>query len=95
MVQRAARAGMFLMAGHRRGAVVENHHDVAGRRRIVNHLRQPGHAAVNERAVADHAHHALRLAGGNTWRSPRPMPMLEPMHTQQSIAEYGGNTPSA
>ena len=21
------------------------------------------------------------------------MPMLEPMHTQQSIAEYGGNTP--
>ena len=33
--------------------------------------------------------------GGKTWRSPSPMPMLEPMHTQQSIAEYGGSTPSA
>ena len=31
---------------------------------------------------------------GSTWRRPRPMPMLAPMQTSESMASNGGSTPS-
>ena len=64
VAERAAGGGMLLQAGHRRGAVVEDQHDVAGGRRIVDHFDQAGDAAVDERAVADDAHHPPGLLLG-------------------------------
>ena len=85
VVERASGAGMFLEPGHRRGAVVEDENHVASRRRVVYHLHQAGDAAVDERAVANHTHHALRLlrrhsrtwfhaeADGGDGPPPRPL----------------------
>ena len=33
-------------------------------------------------------------SGGSTWRNPSPTPRLAPMHTHESIASNGCNTPS-
>ena len=85
---------MLLQAGHGRGAVVQDQYDVAARRRIVDHLHQARDAAVDERAVANHADDAAGLAGGQGVASPRPMPMLAPMQTSESIASQGGSAPS-
>ena len=63
VVERAAGAGVFLLAGHGGGAVVEDDQHVAGGRRVVDHLDQAGDAAVDEGAVADDADHAAGLVG--------------------------------
>src|ERR1035441_9770250 len=54
-------AGVLLHAGHGGGAVVENNRQVAGGGRIVDRLHQARDAGVQERAVADDAHHAPRF----------------------------------
>ena len=64
-------AGMLLQAGHGRRAVVEDQHDVAAGRRIVDHLHQARDAAVNERAVADHADDPPGLVGGQGVAEPQ------------------------
>src|ERR1035438_2324471 len=63
VIQRTAGAWVLLHAGHGGGAVVQNDRQVAGRGRIVDRFHQPGDAGVQERAVADHAHHAPRFLG--------------------------------
>src|ERR1035437_7418253 len=63
VVQRAARARVFLVARHRRGGVVEDDQYVAVRRRVIDHLHQPADAAMDEGAVADNAYHAAGLVG--------------------------------
>src|ERR1035441_4349828 len=60
-IERTARSGVLLHAGHGGGAVVENDGQVAARRRIVDRFHQARDAGVQERAVADDAHHAPRF----------------------------------
>jgi hypothetical protein len=45
---------------------------VAAGRRVVGHLDQSGDAAVNKRAVADHAHNAAGLVGREHVAEPEP-----------------------
>ena len=58
VVKRTAGARVLLLAGHRRSAVVEHEHDVAGGRRVVGHLDKAADARVDERGVADHRNDA-------------------------------------
>ena len=71
MSQRAPRSRMLLHARHGRGSVVQDQHHMAALRRVVDHLDQTRDAAVHEGAVADDAHHSLRLLGRQRVAQPQ------------------------
>ena len=72
VVERAPGAGVLLLPGHRGRAVVEHEQHVAGRRRVVDHLDEPGDPAVHERRVAEHRHDPPRLRLRQRVAQPEP-----------------------
>ena len=69
--QRAPRPWVLLHARHGRGSIVQDQHHMAAFRRVVDHLDEAGDSAVNERAVANDAHHALRILGRQRVAQPQ------------------------
>ena len=57
-------AGVGLVACHGRGAVVQN--DKNNVVLVKNGVGKPGHAAVEERGIADKGHHGLARSAGKT-----------------------------
>ncbi len=70
VTQRAPGAGVLLLPGHGGGAVVEHQQDVAGGRRVVDHLDEAAHAGVDEGRVADERHHPAGVRLGQDVAEP-------------------------
>ena len=80
-------ARVRLVAGHGRGAVVQDHQGEVVV--VVHRVDQAGDAAVEEGAVADEGHHLL-VRGREM---PPALETEEPMQIRKSAALMGGNRP--